>query len=182
MTEPHAVVPPLTILRQGTEVTIRALGEQDRDAMLQFGAALPTDDVIYFEDDYHSPEIITRLVNASFAENWRQIVALADGQIIGYSAVRRLPGWSKHVGDIRLLTRPDWRRRGLGTAMADAIFDAARDLGVDKVIVEMLETQVGGKAIFERLGFRVEGVLSEHALDRQGQRHNLLVLAYHIRS
>jgi RimJ/RimL family protein N-acetyltransferase len=171
---------PATALRDGRAVTIRPLREDDYAALLAFGAALPQDDLLYLENDFQNPEIIRRLVNASAAENWRQVVALADGVIIGYSAVRRLSGWSSHVADIHLTVGPGWRRSGLGTAMAQAIFDAARDLGVSKVIVEMLERQNGGRAIFERLGFHVEGTLSQHARDRHGQQHNLLILAYHV--
>ena len=48
------------------------------------------------------------------------------------------------------------------------------------MIVEMLEEQQAGRAIFERLGFRLEGRLSAHARDRHGQRRNLLLLAYHV--
>ena len=171
---------PATALRDGRTVMIRPLAEDDYAALLAFGAALPHDDLLYLENDFQNPDIIRRLVNASLAENWRQIVALADGKIVGYSAVRRLSGWSSHVADIHLTVSRDLRRSGLGTAMAQAIFDAARDLGVSKVIVEMMEQQNAGRAIFERLGFRVEGSLSQHARDRHGRQHNLLILAYHV--
>ena len=83
---------PIT-LRNGQQVTIRPLAEDDRAALMRFGQQLPQDDLIYLEDDLQSPEIINRLVNASAAENWRQIVAVRDdGEIVGYSAVRRLTG------------------------------------------------------------------------------------------
>src|SRR5215216_6280589 len=169
---------PKTVLRDGSDVIIRRLFEEDRAALLAFGAGLPEDDRLYLEDDFESQEIITRLVNA--AENWRQIVALKGEQIVGYGAVRRLPGWSSHVADIQLIISADLRRAGLGTVMAQAIFDAARELGVAKVIVEIVEEQAFGRAICERLGFRVEGMLSQHVRDRDGQQHNLLVLAYHV--
>jgi GNAT superfamily N-acetyltransferase len=169
-----------TVLRDGRTVIIRRLFEGDRAALLAFGAGLPEDDRLYLEDDLQSLEIITRLVNAAAAENWRQIVALEGERIIGYGAVRRLPGWSSHVADIQLLISADWRGEGLGTIMAQAIFDAARELRAAKVIVEMVEEQSFGRAIFERLGFRVEGALSGHVRDRHGQQHNLLVLAYHV--
>ena len=169
-----------TVLGDQRAVVIRPLGEEDQAALLAFGAALPADDLRYLEDDFQNSEIITRLINACLAENWRQIVAVVGDAIVGYSAVRRLPGWSNHVADIILLIDEHWRRSGLGTALAQAIFDAARDLGVNKVIVEMLEEQQAGRAIFERLDFRVEGTLSAHARDRHGQRRHLLILAYHV--
>lgn len=167
-------------LQNGLLATIRTLGEGDRAALLAFGQALPQDDLLYLEDDFQSPEIIARLVNAHQAENWRQIVVEADGEIVGYSSVRRLHGWSSHVADILLLVSPRFRRTGVGMALAQAIFQAARDLGASKVIVEMLDEQQAGRAIFERLGFRVEGLLSKHTRDRQGRYHDLLILAYHV--
>lgn len=167
-------------LRNGQDATIRLLSEDDRERLTAFGRALSQDDLLYLETDFHSAEIIARLINASFAENWRQIVAEVDGKIIGYSAVRRLPGWSSHVADIVILVTPAWRRNGLGSGLAQAIFDAARELGATKVIVEMLEEQEGGRGIFERLGFSVEGKLVDHARDRHGVPHNLLILSYFV--
>lgn len=173
--------PTAKTLRDGRCVSIRPLAEDDGPPLLAFGRSLPMDDWQYLEEDLQRPEIITRLVNAHLAENWRQVVAVTDeGEIVGYSAVRRLAGWSNHVGDIQLIVSDRWRRSGLGTALAEAVFDAARDLGVAKVIVEVLERQTGGVAIFERLGFHIEGSLSDHARDRAGRHHNLIVLAYHI--
>jgi GNAT superfamily N-acetyltransferase len=180
MIDQQIKVLPVAPAYSGRPVTIRQLAEEDRDALLAFGAALPPDDRLYLEDDFQNPEIITRLVNAYAAENWRQIVAVADGLIVGYSSVRRMPGWSNHVAEIQLIVSEGWRHSGLGTAMAPVIFAAARDLGSAKVIVEMLEQRADGRSIFERLGFRVEGMLSDHVRDRHGRRHNLLIMAYHI--
>jgi ribosomal protein S18 acetylase RimI-like enzyme len=173
--------PSAKTLRDGRCVTIRPISEEDGPALLAFGRSLPMDDWQYLEDDLQRPEIITRLVNAHLAENWRQFVAVTpDGAIVGYSAVRRLAGWSNHVGDIQLIVSEPWRRTGLGTALAQAIFDAARNIGVAKVIVEVLDRQQAGMAIFQRIGFNVEGKFSDHARDRYGRNHNLLILAYHV--
>jgi RimJ/RimL family protein N-acetyltransferase len=174
------VLPP-TSLRWGNHpVTIRPLTEGDRDTMRAFGLALAQDHWLYLEDDFRSPELMARLINAHAAENWRQIVAEADGTIIGYSAVRRLTGWSSHVADIQLIVSDGYRHNGLSDALAPAIFAAACDLGVTKVIVGMLAEQTAGQALFERLGFCLEGTLSGHARDRRGQPHDLLILARHI--
>jgi len=171
---------PIT-LRNGQHVTIRFLADSDREALMQFGQRLPKDDLLYLEDDLQNPDIINRLVNAYAAENWRQVVAaLDDGTIVAYSAVRRLAGWSSHVGDIQLMVGEGYRRSGLGLQMAKAVFESARGLGVAKVIVEMLAVQVSGRAIFERLGFNREGIFSKHAHDRHGNRHDLVVMAYHV--
>jgi L-amino acid N-acyltransferase YncA len=124
--------------------------------------------------------VIARLINARFAENWRQFVASVGDQIIGYGALRRLPGWSCHVADINLIVSAGWRRCGLGAALAQAMVDAARDIQIDKLIAEVIETQRAGRAIFDRLGFQIEGRFSSHARDRQGRCHTLIVMAQRV--
>ena len=171
---------PAITLQDTRSVVIRPLLEADHAALMDFGLVLPEDDWLYLEEDLRNPDIIKRLVNAHAAENWRQLVALADNMIVGYTSIRRLPGWSSHVGDIQLVIRMDWRRSGLGTALALAIFQSARDLGVSKVVIEMLNEHAAGRSIFRRLGFRVEGTLSDHARDRHGKLHDMLILAYHV--
>jgi RimJ/RimL family protein N-acetyltransferase len=166
-----------TTLPDGRVVTIRPLDETDRAALLAFGRALPHTDQLHLEDDFTSPDTITRLVNARFAENWRQLVASVDNQIVGYSVVRRLPGWMSHVAEVGLIVSAGWRRAGIGAALARQICAVAHDLQIEKLIVEMLEEQAAGRAIFERLGFQVEGTFGCHVRDRQGQCHNLIVMA-----
>jgi L-amino acid N-acyltransferase YncA len=168
-----------TLLRDGRAVVIRPLDEDDYPRLLAFGRALPRTDLLRLEDDFTNPDIVARLVNARFAENWRQLVASIDDQIIGYSVVRRLSGWMKHVADVGLIVDAGWRRHGLGTALAQSICGAARDLRADKLIVEMLEEQSAGRAIFERLGFRIEGTFGCHVRDREGRCYNLIVMGYY---
>jgi RimJ/RimL family protein N-acetyltransferase len=170
-----------TELQNKLRVMIRPLMEQDRQALHAFGLALPANDLLYLEDDYQSQEIITRLINAHVAENWRQVVAVDDeGQIAGYAAARRMPGWSHHVATLRLLVADSWRHAGLGTELARTILAAARELGAAKVVVEMAIEQKGAQYIFEQLGFVVEGTLRQHATGRDGQIHDLVVMSYFV--
>jgi len=91
-----------------------------------------------------------------------------------------LPGWQGHVGDAHLVISPAHRRRGLGALLAQSIIAAGGQLGVVKLVLEMVEEQSSGRQIFERLGFRQEGLLLDQARDQQGRLHNLLVLGYRL--
>lgn len=169
-------------LKDGRHVTIRNLQESDRAALTAFGQGLPKDDLLYLEDDFTHPEIIARLTHAAHAENWRQIVAVSDsGEIVGYTAALRLPGWSHHVANIRLIVLPSYRRNGLGMQLAQAIVEASRELGATKVTVDMLAALTAGQAIFSRLGFAVEGQLARHAIDRDGNLHDIVIMSAFVR-
>lgn len=169
-------------LKDGRQVFIRPLQEEDREALAAFGRNLSKHDLLYLEDDFTDPEIIARLVNAAHAENWRQLVAVTDdGQIVAYAAAVRMHGWSNHVADIRLIVAPGYRRVGLGMQLAQAIVESARELGAIKVSVDMLAAQKAGQAIFSRLGFAVEGQLARHAVDRDGNLQDIVIMSAFMR-
>ena len=174
--EPIGTVPA----SEDRPVTIRRLREDDLDALLEFGAALAKDDWLYLDVELQTTATITRLVNAVQASNWRQVVAVDGTTIVGYANVRQLPGWKKHVGDIALVVRSDCRHRGVGGALARAVIDAADELAVTKLILEIVEEQLAGRLIFKRLGFRLEGLLEDHAVDYLGNARNLVLLSYHV--
>jgi L-amino acid N-acyltransferase YncA len=170
------------VLKDGRKVTIRLLEEGDKIALTDFGSRLPKDDLLYLEEDFTNPEIITRLTNAAHAENWRQVVTIAeDGSLTAYASARRMPGWSHHVAVLRLIVLPDWRRSGLGMQMAQAIVDESRVLGAQKVTVEMLAALKAGQAIFSHLGFAVEGQLARQAMDRNGDLHDVVIMSAFLR-
>lgn len=159
---------------------VRPLGADDGAALAAFGTALPEDDWLYLDLDLRDRGTVDRLVTAHAATNWRQLVAVSTDGIVGYANVRLLPGWKSHVGDAHLVIDGARRGRGLGTLLAQSIVDTGRELGVQKIILEILEEQSSGRHIFERLGFRSEGLLEDQARDAQGRLHNLLVLGYRL--
>jgi RimJ/RimL family protein N-acetyltransferase len=163
-------------LRDGRAVVVRVLGGEDSEALERFGARLREDDWRYLDIDLQNPATVERLVRAHEAANWRQLVADAEGELVGYANVRQLAGWKNHVGDIHLVVGEDARGSGLGTALARAVVEAGRELGVAKLMLQMLVEQSAGRTIFDHLGFRQEGVLVRHARDAEGTDHDLLIL------
>lgn len=180
MTETTSRVAPDVRLHDGTAVRLRRLAEDDMEPLSAFGTSLTRDDWLYLDVDMRSPSTLARLVTAYAATTWRQLVAQVGERIVGYSSVRMLPGWKSHVGDIHLVVAEEVRGRGLGTLLAQATVEAGRELGVCKLLLEMVAEQSAGRAIFERLGFRVEGRLTSQARDERGELHDLLVLGHHL--
>src|SRR5262249_51343663 len=111
----------ITLRRDSRSIIIRPLAQDDHAALLAFGTVLASDDLLYMEDDFENPALIMRLINAHAAENWRQLVAVTRNTIIGYAAVRRLPGWSNHVADVRVIVSAGWRSKDLSITLARAI-------------------------------------------------------------
>lgn len=82
---------------------------------------------------------------------------MLDGQdVVGYAAVRPLPEWSDHVGELRLVVDPARRRAAVGRALArHALIEAVR-AGRRKLVVELADDQKSALAMFTSLGFTPE--------------------------
>ncbi|MFD9130110.1 GNAT family N-acetyltransferase [Kitasatospora sp. NPDC059571] len=129
----------------------RALAALDRAAWSPLSDVAPRraeeDDAAFF-DERHGPE--------------QYLVAEADGRILGY--VRQVPptplASNRHVRQIQgLAVAREARGRGLGAALVEAACAAARAAGARRITLRVLGGNTPARRLYERCGFRVEGVL-----------------------
>lgn len=79
------------------------------------------------------------------------LVALADGKVVGYVRLLIDGDW----GHIRqLAVYPEWRRRGIGSALVQILVGLARYLELKHVYLNARLAAVG---LYRRLGFRQVG-------------------------
>jgi ribosomal protein S18 acetylase RimI-like enzyme len=92
------------------------------------------------------------------------IVAVADGAVAGYvriGAPTSVPS-NRHVVAITgLAVDPARRGEGIGRALVDAAARAAAARGARRLTLRVLGPNAPARALYERAGFVVEGVLRE---------------------
>ena len=156
------------------------LGPERSDALLQFFAALPEGDLTFIREEVTDPATVRSW--ASGPGSGGRWIAVDDGdEVTGYVAVRPLPGWSDHVGEVRLVVAPSRRGTGLGRELARRAMAEAIGSGLTKLVVEVVAEQGAALALFTDLGFTGEALLTDHIRDRNGQLRDLMVLAHHVR-
>ena len=170
-------------LRDGSSVTLRSLIPQDRAEVGEFFERVPEEDRAFLKED---------LINRYEVEVWLDqididretvLVAFAGKRIVGTAVLeRQRHGWSRHVGEIRIVADPTFRRRGLGHALANAIIDLAQQTGLEKLLAEMVSDRPEPIRVFKRLGFKTEATFNDQVKDRHGNTHDLLVMARYTRS
>ena len=87
----------------------------------------------------------------------RRCTARVDGTIVGYVAVLPGVGWSRHVGELRLVVDPAVRRQGIGQRLASHGLRVALEAGLTKVVVEVVAHQDSTIALFTRPGVSRRG-------------------------
>ena len=153
---------------------IRSLELADRDALTRFLQRVPDPDRTFFKEDVDDPAVV---------DSWMQpgptrAIAVDQGEVVGWLSLLPLHGWSSHVGEVRLIVDSDHRRRGVGRALARHAVMTAIELGLKKVVVEVIAVQEPTIAMFRTLGFDPEALLSDHVRDQAGDLRDLMVLSH----
>jgi ribosomal protein S18 acetylase RimI-like enzyme len=80
------------------------------------------------------------------------LLAEADGEVAGVVAVKPLD--EDGVCEMkRLYVRPDYRRQGIGHALAQAVIDVAEDLGYDVMRLDTVASMTAARSLYRSLGF-----------------------------
>jgi ribosomal protein S18 acetylase RimI-like enzyme len=159
-------------------VTVAELGPERCDALLRFFGSLPEGDLTFIKEEVTDPDTVRSW--ASGQTSGGRWVAVDGDEVTGYVAVRPLPGWSDHVGEVRLVVSPAHRGEGLGRELARRALVEAVGSGMTKLVVEVVAEQGAALALFTALGFTGEALLVDHIRDRGGHLRDLMVLAHHV--
>lgn len=172
---------PRKVTLGGEMVTLRRMTGMDRAALLAFSRALPGHDLIFLPVDITRPAVIDAWVDAIERGAVTTLLADRDGVVQGYAAVDRGQlDWSPHVAELRVLVSGAMRGKGLGRLLTQEAFALALELGIEKMVAQMTVDQKGAIAVFEGMGFRPEALLRDHVKDREGKKHDLLVLSHDV--
>ena len=172
---------PREISLEKGAVTLRMMVASDREAVLAFAQNLPPNDLLFLRLDIATPEGLDEWFRNVEAGRTITVLAEADGVLGGYASVHHNEVlWTRHVGELRVIVGPEYRRRGLGRRLTDEVFAIARDIGLRKITAQMTPDQKGARATFERLGFRPEALLADFVVDREGRTRDLLIMSHDI--
>ena len=159
-------------------VALRLMEKSDRDRVLDFARSLLPDDLLFLRKDITDPQIVDEWVRDIEAGRTVTVLAEKDDELLAYGSLWRDESfWGRHMGELRVLVRSDYRGLGLGHRLAFDVFAIAKDLGLDKLIARMTPEQKRARARLERLGFTVDAVLRGFVRDREGKRRDLLVMS-----
>ena len=83
------------------------------------------------------------------------LLAWVDGDLAGCCALRPMDESDvPNAAEMkRLYVRPAYRRFGLGRLLAEAVLDAARQMGYSSVLLDTLDDMEAARALYEELGF-----------------------------
>ncbi len=162
-------------------VTLRYMTRADRTAALAFAGALPPHDLLFLRRDITQPEVIDFWLDGIERGRIVSILAERNGAVVGYGTVDRGElSWSPHVAELRVLVSSVMRGKGLGQVLTQEAFAIALGLGIEKMVAQMTADQKWAIGVFEGMGFRPEALLRDQVKDREGNKHDLVIMAHDV--
>ena len=176
--------PKEVVLKNGKQVTLRLLIKKDKQKLIDFFSRIPMEDRMFLKEDVADVSVIESWIKSIDYTRVIPIIAeIDDEKIIGDATLHmRTFGWTRHVGEIRIVTEREFRRQHLGFLLAREIFQLAMSLKLEKVVAEMMENQYAAISVFQTLGFSKEASLEDHVMDLNGDKHNLVIMSQNVTS
>lgn len=166
-------------LKDGSTVSIRAMTRQDVKAIHDFFMHIPEEDRLFLKHDVADKSVVEQWAKQLDYNTALPLLAFDKNNTVVGDATLHMEqyGWSRHIGEIRIVVDRAWRSKGVGLALSKEIFMAALERKLSKIVAEMAEDQQGAIKVFEKLGFTKEAELKNHILDLKGKSHNLVIMS-----
>jgi phosphinothricin acetyltransferase len=148
VTSPSFPIRPATVADAAALCRIYNQGIQDRVATL--------------ETEERTPEERAQWLEARGPRH-PVLVAESDGAVVGWASLnvfnpRRA---YEHVADLSLYVEREWRGRGVGRRLLDALVARARELDYHKLVLAAFPWNEAGMRAYQRAGFRAVGIYRE---------------------
>jgi len=161
-------------LKDGREVTVRFLTLEDKERLVEMFSSM-SDEALKWGMPPYTKEVIERWM--SNFQNLIPLVAEHNNRLVGYAwiykyAHMRLRGTS----DLAMYIHQDFQNIGLGTAMLNQLLQLAKRESVHRIGLHVIADNQIAVHLYEKFGFRVEGVMKDAYLGADGKYHDEIVM------
>ena len=152
-----SALPTPIVTEYGLSLHVRPLAADDRDALLAFYARL-SDHSRFRRFMTGAPPLdgsaASRLTEVDHRSH-EVLVAVddTDGRVV---AEARYGQWLREpdTADVAFAVADDWQRQGIGTMLAAAIVERARQAGFRRLTASTFGDNAGARSVLRRVGFR----------------------------
>lgn len=166
-------------VRGDEEATLRPLDSTDAADLIKFFAEIPPQDRNFLKDNVEDPAVVEGWCDNIDLDRVFPLLALHNGRIVADATLHQTrTGWMSHIGKVRVVTHPDFRKQGLASAMVEELIKVAARSALQRVEAELVAEQKGARTAFGRMGFQEIAVLPQYVRDIHTKLHDLIIMSY----
>lgn len=165
-------------LSRGPTLSIRPMVAEDAKALLEFFKRVPDEERYFLKDDVVSESVINGWGDRLDYDRTLPLLAFDGARICADGVLIRHRGDARsHYAEVRVVVDPEYRERGLGTALMRELIDIAWDAELDSVQGEFIPGihDDAMKAV-RAFGGIEAGTLKDAVRDHHGQAHDLVFM------
>jgi len=167
----------------GHTVSIRKMTPADSQQVLDFARSLPEEDKIYLRWDITTEDGLSEWVRNISLGRTTSFLVEEEGKVVAYGSLHHNQlMWTRHQGELRIMITPALRGGGLGRLLVKDMYQAAKDLGLKRLVVQIASDQPRVRHMFEEIGFHAEALLTDWVIDRNDHMSDLIIMSMEIDS
>ncbi|MGD9935695.1 MAG: N-acetyltransferase family protein [Dehalococcoidia bacterium] len=170
--------PNVLTLRDGTTLTVRPLAGSDAAALSAFMAALPAADRYFMKDDVTDTTTIASWVKNAGRGSSLALLALDGDRVVADAALIRHRGeFRAHHAEVRVSIVPEYRGKGLGTALVRKLAEVAWEADMQFLDFELVAgPQDTAIEAMRSIGAYPVGTLQGFVQDQSGEARDMVFL------
>jgi GNAT superfamily N-acetyltransferase len=174
--------PRKIVLKEKFQCTLRPLRRDDEKKFHQFFLDVPESERMFIKHRVTESDVIRDWChNIDLGRNF-PLLAIADGKIIADATLhQQLGGWRRHIGRVSVLVLPNYRGRGLASALVTEVVQLARSLGLERIEAEFIGGQDAAIKMFAMLGFSNLVRLEDYVKDMQAISHDYVLMGLNLK-
>ena len=169
-------------LRDGARVLLRPLTADDRQALLDLFLPVSMEDRRFMRHNVNDPAVIQGWIDALDYDKVFPLVAVVGDRIVGDATLHFFEGPSRHRAEIRIFMAKDFRRRGLGTKLLQALIELAKRRSLYLLEVQSVSDQVNDVKSFQKVGFEARCSFEDYFMLPDGELRDTVHLILRLRA
>jgi RimJ/RimL family protein N-acetyltransferase len=171
----------LVALKDGVQVLLRPMTADDCRALTDLFASASDEDVRYLRDNVRDPAVPKGWCESLDYRRVLPLMALVKDRAVGQASLHFGSGPERHIGKVRIFLARDFRGRGLGTRMLNALTDLARKHDLHALVAEIVTDQARVIRAFEDMGFHPCCTFRDYFMLRDGDVRDVAILMLRLR-
>jgi len=169
-------------LRDGARVLLRPLTVEDRQGLMDLFLPVPMEERRFMRHNVNDADVINSWVDDLDYERVYPLVSLVGDRIVGEATLHFFEGSARHRGEVRCFLSKDFRRRGLGTKMMQALIDMAKKKSLYLLEVQVVRDLANDIKAMQKVGFEPCCTLEDYFMLPDGELRDTVVMILRLRN
>jgi acetyltransferase len=169
-------------LRDGARILIRPLTPEDKQALLDLFLPVPYEERRFMRHNINDPEIVANWALHPEYDKIFPLVAVIGDRIVGNATVHFGQGPARHRAEMRIFLAKDFRRRGLGSKLIQAVIEVAKRRSLYLLEVQTVTELVHDIKAMQKTGFETKSVFEDYFMLPDGELRDVVLLTMKLRT